>query len=244
MRLTGPMAPDAHFRAGKRLWSAADDALLRRRYPDEPTQVLATELGRSLRATYARAMNLGVAKSEVYLASPAACRLRRDASPASIATRFKPGQVSHNKGLRRPGWAPGRMRETQFKPGVRQGVAASNWCPIGTIRPDSEGYQRIKVREAQPGEAYGFGNTRVWPLLNRYLWEQAHGPIPPGHSVLFKDGNRQRCVIENLELVSRADLMRRNTIHNLPAPLPQTLQLLGALTRKIRRMSRVQEKQD
>lgn len=45
-----------------------------------------------------------------------------------------------NKGLRRPGWHVGRMRETQFRKGERSGIAAKNWRPIGTIRTDPDGY--------------------------------------------------------------------------------------------------------
>jgi hypothetical protein len=222
----------------RRAWAAGDDAVMRARYPHEPTARLALTLGRTERAVYARAKHLGLEKSAAYLASPCACRIRPGSNQGG-ATRFKPGQPSWNKGTSYQ--AGGRAKETQFKPGNRSGKAALNWRPIGTIAVDSEGYQRIKVREAERGEAYGFGNTRVWPLLNRHLWAQAHGPIPPGHSVVFKDGNRANCVIENLELVSRADLMRRNTVHNLPAPLPQTIQLLGALRRQIRRRDRGQE---
>lgn len=223
----------------RRPWTAADDAALRRRYPDEPTATLAVAIGRTTKAVYQRAKLLGLAKSAAYLASPAACRTN---GRQGMGTRFQKGSVPANKGLRgRKGWAPGRMAETQFKPGVRQGVAARNWRPIGTIAIDGEGYQRIKVREALPGEAFGFGNTKVWPLLNRHLWAEAHGPIPPGHAVVFKDGNRQHCVLSNLELVSCAELMRRNTVHRLPAPLPQTIQLLGALKRQIRRRTRGEE---
>jgi hypothetical protein len=226
------------YRAGKRLWEPEDDAILRARYPHEQTALVAAALCRSVRALYVRARQLELTKTDIYLASPAACRLRREASAASIATRFKPGQVPINKGVRRPGWAPGRMKSTQFKSGERRGAASRNWMPVGSIRVDYEGYQRIKVREWEPGEATGFGNTRIWPLLQRHTWEQVHGPIPPGHAVVFKDGNRQHCAIENLELISRADLMKRNTIHNLPQPLVQTIQLLGALNRQIRKRRR------
>lgn len=225
------------YRAGKRIWTEADDAQLRAEYPDTPTVDLANSMRRSIAAIYGRADNLGLNKSAAYLASPAACRLRRG-DHVGAAFRFKKGQTPANKGLRRPpGWAPGRMRETQFKPGARTGVAATNWRPIGTILPDSEGYLRIKVREAVKGEAYGFGNTRVWPLLQRYVWEQAHGPIPPGHAVCFKDRNRQHCALDNLELLSRRELMLRNTVHNLPKKLAVTVQLLGALNRQIRKRS-------
>jgi hypothetical protein len=215
-------------------WTPDEDAVVCARYPHEPTHAIAADLQRTCASVSQRAARFGLKKTDAYLASPAAGRLqpgdRRGAS-----TRFMKGQAPANKGLRRPGWAPGRMRETQFKPGERRGTAAKNWRPVGTILTDADGYLRIKVREWTPGEPTGFGNVRVWPMLQRVLWEQAHGPIPPGHSVCFRDGNKQNVALDNLELVSRRELMRRNTVHNLPAPLPQTIQLLGALRRQIRR---------
>lgn len=229
------------FRAGKRLWTAEEDATLRQRYPYEQTEVIARALGRTLPATYNRALSMGLRKSAAYLASPAACRTN---GRQGMGTRFERGHVPANKGLRRPGWSPGRMKSTQFKKGERRGVAARNWRAIGTILTDTEGYQRIKVREARSGEAYGFGNVRVWPLLQRHVWTQAHGVIPLGHTVCFKNGDKTDCALANLELVSRSDLMKRNTVHNYPKPLAETIQLLGALTRKIRRRAKADEEQD
>ena len=231
------------FRAGKRLWNAADDALLAARYPHEPTAELARKLRRTVTAVYRRAWQRRLVKSPEYLESPAACRLRRGDN-IGAASRFQRGHVPANKGLRRPGWGPGRMKETQFKKGARVGVAARNWRPVGTILADSEGYLRIKLREARPGEAYGFGNPRVWPFLHRHVWEQARGPIPPGHVVVLTNGNKADVRLENLQLITRRELMARNTVHNLPKPLAETIQLLGALTRQIRRKTRSHEEQD
>lgn len=221
-------------------WSDEDLETLRELYPDTPTKKLSAALGHSLTSVYQKAQRIGVAKSVAYMASPAACRLRREASAASIATRFKPGQVPLNKGVRRPGWAPGRMAETQFKKGARTGIAARNWCPIGTIRTDGEGFLRIKVREGTKGEAYGFGNTKIWPLLNRYVWEQHHGPIPAGHAVVFKDGNRSNVVIENLEMITRRALMLRNSSQRWGKEVFEVIQLRGALNRKLRSLSEKQ----
>ena len=105
---------------------------------------------------------------------------------------------------------------------------------MGTILTDAEGYPRIKIREAARGEATGFGNVRVWPLLNRHIWQEHNGPIPAMHTVIFRDGDRSNVAIENLELISRADLMRRNTIHRLPLELKNTIMLLGVIKRKVR----------
>jgi hypothetical protein len=168
------------------------------------------------------------------MASPHACRLRRG-DQVGKDFRYPPGHVPANKGLRRPGYAPGRMAETQFKKGDRTGIAAKNWRPIGTIRADGEGFLRIKVREGVKGEAYGFGNTKIWPLLNRHTWEQHRGPIPPSHAVIFMDGDRANCAIENLDCISRRELMRRNSVHRLPKELADLIQLSGALKRQLRK---------
>lgn len=131
----------------------------------------------------------------------------------------------------------------RLKKGCRSGFAAQNWKPIGTITPDPQGYLRIKVREAAYGkEPTGFGNVKVWPLLNRHVWEQHHGPIPPKHLVVFKDHDRSNCALENLELISMAENAGRNRMWNrLPRELCEAIQLNGTLKRKLRRSRDGQE---
>jgi hypothetical protein len=212
-------------------WSDDDLDFLRAHYPDTPTRKLAEVMNRKERSVYEKANHLGLRKSHEYLSSPAACRLGHGQGGA---TRFMPGHVPANKGLKRPGWAPGRMRETQFKKGERSGKAAKNWRPVGTILTDADGYLRIKVREGRCGEAAGFGNVRIWPLMQRHVWEQAYGPIPASHAVVFRDRNKTHVTLDNLELVTRAELMKRNSIHRYPKELSNTIMLLGAIKRKLR----------
>jgi hypothetical protein len=231
------MAQD-QYRAGKRLWSEDDDALLRQRYPHESTAKLAEELRRTVKSVYARAKNLGLHKSEEYLASPDACRLRRDDHPGK-AYQFGRGHVPANKGLRRPGWSPGRMKETQFKKGERRGVAEKLWKPIGTERISKDGYLERKINNDLPLQAR-------WRAVHRIVWEEANGPIPPSHVIAFKNGDPKDIRLDNLECISRRERMARNTVHNLPKPLAKTIQLLGALKRQINRKARHgnKEKQD
>jgi hypothetical protein len=211
------------FRAGKRLWSAKDDTTLRAIYPDTATADVARQLRRTMSATYARAKLLGLKKSAAYLASPAACRLRREAHPG-VAFQYRKGHVPANKGTRRPGWSAGRMKETQFKKGE-----STNRMALGSTRL-VDGYVYRKVSEV-PYVPY----TVNWKPEHHLLWTAAHGPIPKGHALRFKNGNRLDVRLDNLELITRRALMARNTIHNLPPALAQTIQLLGALTRKLRR---------
>jgi hypothetical protein len=92
-------------------WTAKEIELVRDLYPEVPTKLIAERLGRSVEKVYARAAKLGLHKSAEYLASPDACRLRRG-DKVGLACRFQPGHAPANKGLRMPGWAPGRMAET------------------------------------------------------------------------------------------------------------------------------------
>ncbi len=76
----------------------------------------------------------------------------------------------------------------------------------------------------------------------RLVWEEANGPIPPGHAVVFKPGRatteRQAITPDALELLSRGELMKRNTRHNYPPELNALLSLKAALTRRINRRTK------
>lgn len=213
-------------------WTPAEDAIVRGRYPDDLCEDVARDLGRSARSVYQRARDLGVRKSAAFQASGKARRLD---GVRGGATRFAKGHVPANKGLRRPGWAPGRMAETQFRKGARSGVAVKLWKPIGAERISKDGYLERKVNDDMPLQ-------RRWKAVHRIVWEAEHGPIPPGHAVVFKpdrfSADAAEITVDALELVTRAELMKRNSYHNYPAPIPQLIQLRGALNRKINSRSK------
>lgn len=220
----------------RRPWTDVEIARLRELYPDTPSHVIARELGRPLHHIYNRAQVLGLAKSEAYLASPHACRLRRGDN-VGARSRFQKGHVPANKGLRRPGWFSGRMQETQFKKGMRSGVAAQNWMPVGAER-DIDGYRYTKISDV-PNVPY----SRNWRPTHVLLWEKHYGTVPPGYALKFIDGDRANVALGNLCLVSRADLGRLNVMWNrYPRELCEVIQLRGAVRRRIRRKQR--EEQD
>jgi HNH endonuclease len=225
------------FRAGKRLWSRSDDKAMRQIYPHLSTTEVARRLRRSVQAIYARADILNLRKSETYLASPEACRLRRGDN-VGARFRYEKGHIPANKGLRRPGWSAGRMKETQFKKGMRSGKAAEHVMTVGSTRL-VEGYVYVKVSEV-PNVPY----TVNWKAQHHLIWTQAYGPIPRGCVLIFRNGDRLDVRLDNLECVSRRALMARNTIHNLPPALARTIQLLGALNRQIRTRSAHGAQQD
>lgn len=210
--------------AERRPWQNWELRLLVRQYPHCQTATLARTLKRSITSVYQRALLSGLHKSEEYLASAAACRLRRGDN-VGAAHRFTPGHIPANKGLRRPGWSSGRMSETQFKPGGKP----HTWRPIGSTRLSKDGYLQRKVSDT--------GHPpRDWVGVHLLLWQEAHGPVPPGFAVCFKDGDKTHLVLENFELISRCELMLRNTIHRFPPELSEAIRLNGALRRRIRRL--------
>ena len=73
------------------------------------------------------------------------------------------------------------------------------------------------------------------------IWKQANGPVPDGHNIVFRDGDTQNCVLENLECISNAELMHRNTLHNLPEEVQELIHLKSRLTRAINETIKKQE---
>ena len=211
-------------------YSARENRMLRKIFPHMSTFKVAKRLHRSVSSVSQHAYNkLGLKKTAKYLASPDACRLRGD--NVGAAFRFPPGHVPANKGIRRPGWAPGRMRETQFKKGQRP----HTWLPVGTVVM-ADGYLRRKIADL-PNNGNG-ANSKNWEYVHKRVWEDAHGPVPKGHRIWWKDGNHRNCALENLELLSDKEHMARTTVHRLPRELRDTIMLAGRLKRVIREKTR------
>jgi hypothetical protein len=107
------------------------------------------------------------------------------------------GHTPWNKGKK--GWtAPGSER-TQFKKGNKP----PNRVPVGTERINVDGYVEVKVQDGK--------KNRNWKGKHIFVWEHHHGQaVPPGHVVIFGDGNNRNFDPENLLLVSRAQLVRMN----------------------------------
>ncbi len=213
-------------------WSEKDEAKLIALYPDTPMPDLIKAFGRPYWSIYNKAYLLGLKRSEAYLASEHACRLRRENNPGT-GTRFQKGQTSWNKGISYT--AGGRSAETRFKPGALSGKAAQLLQPIGTERVTKDGIRQRKIRDDGPPQ-------RRWKSVHMILWEKSNGAVPPGHIVVFRDKNTANIEIDNLELITRAENMRRNTIHRYPPELKSTIRQLGKLKKAISEASH--EKQD
>ena len=186
----------------KRSWTQRQLDYLRQHYADTPMAELKRCTGHAEKSIWQRAATMGLRKSKEFLQE---CGRRAAQHPNNIASRFQKGQTPWNKGMTerqmRNADAIERCRKTQFKAGQKP----YNTKPIGYEHINKDGYVAIKVADGKP-----------MMLKHRWVWQQEHGEIPHGMVVTFRDGNRLNCSLDNLELISRTEAVRRQTRSETP----------------------------
>lgn len=192
------------------IWTATDDATLTRLYPTHTGPQIAALLGRTLSAVENRRTKLGLSK-----ATNAGC--------------FAAGHTTWNKGTNFS--AGGRSIETRFKKGQLTGRAQEIAKPVGSERISKDGYLQRKINNDLPF-------YKRWRGVHIINWEAINGPLPKGYALVFRDGNKQNTAVENIELIKRSDLMRRNSVHNYGEEIACAYQLKGAISRQINRINR------
>lgn len=193
------------------------DRLIREYYPNRTTRIISVVLGIETNSVHKIANSMGVKKSVEFK--------RKEAQRLSVsgaAFRFKKGQVPPNKGKPMSQEVYEKVRPTMFKKGNKPHNA--KFDGYLSVRKDKSGKSYIYIRVAEG----------KFELLHRVMWERANGHIPNGYNVVFKDNDSSNVRIENLELVSNAELMARNTIQRYPNELKNLIKLLSKLKKEIR----------
>ncbi|EZO33355.1 hypothetical protein AJ61_03573, partial [Pseudomonas aeruginosa 3574] len=115
-------------------WTAEQELVLLRLYPDMPNEVLAARLNKTLQQICSKAYRLGLKKSPEF-----SKKIRQD---WDSATRFKKGNTPWNCGMKGLP-ARGRSSETQFKKGQKP----HTWLPVGSTRVSADGYLQRKISD-------------------------------------------------------------------------------------------------
>jgi len=191
----------------RKRWSKAESEELTKLYPTTLAKDLAKHFDCNVAQIYNRANKLGLHKDQEWLIS-----YYIENYKGHERTQFQKGMKSWNKGMK--GLQIGG-KETQFK----KGQTPHNTKPIG-YRSFRDGYLVERVEK-------GFEFVHV------LLWKQHNGEIPKGMFVVFKDRNKNNITIDNLEIITRVEHMRRNHIQNLPEELKEVVHLKKSLTRQI-----------
>lgn len=208
----------------KHVYTEHEDKFLREYYPVNSSLWISNQLGLNVQAVYRRAYYLGLKKDPAFLLRQNK-QLGKKLSSVDNGHRFKKGHIPVNKGKQMPKHVYEKAQATMF----RKGHIPVNHKPVGHERVNKYGYIDIKI--AEPNK---------FVLKHRLIWEQAHGPIPKGYNVQFRDGNRQNCTLDNLYLISRLEQLKSE--NSMYARYPEEIQLAikakGALQRQINKMTR------
>lgn len=195
----------------------ADERKIEREYLDKPVKTLASEIG----ITGARVLR--------YLDKKGLSIPRELVKKRQAESRFKKGDIPINKGKKQSEYMTPetieRTKATRFKKG---NVPHNTYSRNGVIveRKDTTGrlYKYIRVAKGK------------WELLHRVIWQEAHGPIPSDHVVVFIDGNSTNTTIDNLELISMQENMLRNSYLNIPQEIIPTMIINKQLETKIKKL--------
>ena len=111
--------------------------------------------------------------------------------------QFVKGLIPWNKGKKDFRPSP----ETEFKSGPDH---------TGEKHPSWKGGEQKMTKDC----------THVWDGTGkrkrrpRAVWEEHHGTLPKGMVIYHKDGNKDNDHIDNLEAITRAELLKRNLNQN------------------------------
>jgi hypothetical protein len=197
----------------RRFWTPEEDEQLKALYSNTKSEDIAKLLDRSVNSIHSRAFIFGLKKSHEFVAEMTATNWKKGKHKNSVANHFNKGQKPWNTG--RKGYMG--PNKTSFVPGQKP----HNWRPLGSTR-EVNGYEEIKVAEGG-----------VWKQKHVHIWEQANGPVPKKHVVVFKDGNAKNFNLDNLQLLTMKENMLRNSIQNYPEEIKSTIRVLTKLNKTI-----------
>lgn len=126
----------------------------------------------------------------------------------------------------RSGWfAPGRTHQAKL--------------PIGSLQDNGKGYLRRKMH-------HGDGEGPKWRGLHIVNWEAVNGPLPKGHCLKCRDGNRKNVDPSNWVLIpfgvriilNKPYRMRRPTYSAAPDELKPAILALAQIEHRIWKRSK------
>lgn len=208
-------------------WSDTEILILKEYYPVRTNAEMLTMLpDKSEKQVYRKANALGIKKDKVFWGQymkDLYANLSEEQLEHRKKTQFKKGQISHNKGVKMPQELRDKLSRTWFQKG--NVCATALYDGAITIRKDASWGQIQFIRIAKS----------KWIPLHQHVWQQASGKLEKGHVIAFKDGDTANCDISNLEQISRAELMRRNSIVNYGKEYQSLSLTIASFNRKLKK---------
>ncbi|MBS0647365.1 MAG: HNH endonuclease [Verrucomicrobia bacterium] len=213
------MKPKQHFK--RHIWTKSERRIMCKMFADNYTETICKILNRSYRSVCSQATLMGLKKSEAFMKMELQKQAER-LKIVGVVFRYKKGRTPENKGEKMPDDVYEKVKHTMFKKGQLPHNSYNDWDEV--LRTDKTGKQYWMIK---------LPNERKLKPKHIWIWETKNGKVEKGFNVVFKDGNQLNCIIENLECISNAELMQRNTIHRFPTELKSTIRLVKKLKRTI-----------
>jgi hypothetical protein len=117
----------------------------------------------------------------------------------------KKGSVPANKG----------KKQTDYMTPEQIAKTAGTRFQKGQTPHNAIGFKNghVSIRKHKNKKEYKFIRMGIskWVPLHKVEWEKVNGKMPAGHCLWFKDGNTMNVDLSNLELITRAENVRRNS---------------------------------
>lgn len=158
------------------------------------------------------------------------CQWAKDNIPQGFKdTQYKKGDTPFNKGVPIDEWMSEESQKKCSKTHIQHQETASSplskeegrYLPYNTLRKGTVvkrstthkvGKNKGKIETQYYINIDWHGNRKPNNLYKKFLWELYNQmDLPKGYVVVTKDGDPDNLVIENLEIISRAELLRRNS---------------------------------
>lgn len=204
-------------RLPRHYWEPHEVWALRVLYPHFSASEIADVLQLSVNCVLNKADHLGLKKPTDWIAERARHRMA-DPSHPGRKHQFHAGQKSWNTGTK------GLMKPNTGS--FKKGQLPQTWQPIGSNRTTSDGYLTRKTADTRC-------TRRDYAPVHHLVWRMHGGTVPAGHALVFRDGDSRNFDINNLELLTRAQLMARNSVHRHGPEIAHLTQLLGAIKRQL-----------
>lgn len=222
-----------------RPWTIKEVTFLKENYASMSTKDISDHLNRPVSGIVGKASALGISKGyfvtwttdmEQYLRDNFLTRTQKEMAEALGLTESKVANKVFKLGLRLPAAELEKRKSAhRFKPGIVPANKGKKMSPeqYEKALPTMFKKGRTNHNEAKDGDirirldhANRRGGTPYkwirlakgkWEMLHVNLWKKAHGPIPEGYIVVFKDGDSMNCELDNLEMITLAENMLRNS---------------------------------
>lgn len=200
----------------RRIWTDAENELLIKMFQDNYTSVVCEKLNRSYSSVVGQAKKLNLKKTDAFMANLFSIT-NQNLKIYGEKHRFVKGQEAHNKGVPMAEEVYKKASATFFK----KGSLPHNTKYDGHERITKDGYVEVRV------------SLGKYKLKHRKIWEDANGPIPKDCIIVFRDKDKLNIMLDNLEMITTTENMRRNTIAQYSPELKEVINLKGKLNRII-----------